>query len=164
MQEELTSEILQGIFDLEPTDLENSRKASMFRDILGYFQDRPDSKYQVLKILSGKSGHNKMDTVWTWVELRNEQVRLIKSIHPDFVPEDVHGEIQNEYITDEGLLKIKDRLIGEMTRNRDAEARRVREVTHEVQEERINNSVADAVKASATIQRIEQIKGELDNY
>lgn len=90
-------------------DVNNPRKLNQIRDIVTYFKDKPNHRYQILKVLSNKSG-DKLDILWTYVALQNEKASKTKSLDPELFEADVATELTQGYVSQEKIDQVKENI------------------------------------------------------
>jgi len=98
---------IMTLLGLAHYDLDNPRKFSMAKDITSYFNGKPDARSQILKILSKGMGQDKLDIIWTFVELQKEKERAIKELDPDHFEEDIVEQIKTGILTKDNIARIK---------------------------------------------------------
>ena len=98
---------IMTLLGLAHYDLDNPRKFSMARDITSYFSGQPDARSQILKIISKGHGQDKLDMVWTYVELQKEKQNAIKELNPEQFAEDIEEQIKTGILTKENIARIR---------------------------------------------------------
>jgi len=66
-------------------------------DIVNYFKDVKNMRWQITKILDGKPTDDRIAVLWNWIQLQKEQEEIAKELKPD----------GDGYVTKEDLQKIK---------------------------------------------------------
>jgi hypothetical protein len=88
-------------------DFENPKKLNQIQDVVNYFSGKKDKRYQILKVLSGKTVVNRLDTIWTFVELIKERENKIAALNQDDFEPDIQEELKNKYLTRDKIKIIK---------------------------------------------------------
>lgn len=104
--------ILEGtylidVLGLKTYEVDNPKTFSKLRDISNYFKNVPNARYKILKVLSDKHG-DKMDILWTYVALKNEQAEMLRQLNPEHFPEDIAEQITDGYVTKAARQRIQD--------------------------------------------------------
>lgn len=110
-------------------DVNNPKKLNQIRDIVNFFQDLPNHRYQILKVLSNKSG-DKLDMLWTYVALQREKQAKTQQLNPEHFETDVAAEIAKGYLTQDKMNQVKQdlgRLKAERKASERAEAKELSE-------------------------------------
>lgn len=131
-------------------------------DIVAYFGSKPDYRYQILKLLSSKpllytefnTKGDKVDSLWTYVQLQNEKAAKLKEFEPKDFGEDVAKEIVSGHLTIDKKKRI----------NQDIENQKTllekRSVT--AQNEQKEGKAMDGVMALPKLTRYQQTLRELE--
>lgn len=59
-------------------DLNNTQQFSKVREIMEFYGARPDGRYQITKLLSGKPGINSIDHLCSYARMRTNYEGLLK--------------------------------------------------------------------------------------
>lgn len=102
---EESSQIME-LLGVAPYELDNPRRFSMLQDVAKYFSGRPDLRSRILKITSKHYG-DKLEGVWTFVELENEKLRAIQKLEPSQFTEDIEEQIKTGILTKDNIARIK---------------------------------------------------------
>jgi len=97
---------MMTLLGLAHYDLDNPRKFAMFQDVTKHFGSIPNWREKMLRILSKGYG-DKLDNVWTYVELQNEKARAIQQLDPSQFAEDIEEQIKTGILTQENIKRIK---------------------------------------------------------
>lgn len=63
---------------IQPDDLRDHVTVSKIRDIMGFFQGKPDKNFMISKLLTGKIGVNPVDHLWGYATLRTNYEKILK--------------------------------------------------------------------------------------
>ena len=77
--------------------------------IIKFFQGRPDKRWTILNIISGKPG-NRLDLVWEWLSLMEEKQEILAGLEPEFFTEVIQGEIKGGHISLKNINTVVDQL------------------------------------------------------
>lgn len=102
---EESSQIME-LLAIAPYELENPRRFSMLQDVAKYFKGRPDLRSRILKITSKHYG-DKLEGLWSFVELENEKQRAIQKLDPSQFEEDIEEQLRTGILTKENIARIK---------------------------------------------------------
>ena len=130
--------------------LEDPHKFNRIREVVEYFQGNSDRRSQILSIISKRHGDDKLDVLWTWVQLRKEMVRKIHELDADRFTENIQREIEQDYLT-KGSIDIIKSQIDERTSSKE-----------ESSENPFSSETIQAIKTK--LEEIESIKQELEVY
>lgn len=103
------TEIME-LLDLGLDDTKFHKSYNKIRDIIKYFQGRDDKRKTILKILSSRRHDDKLDAVWTYVQLSNEREAVIGRMNPEDFAENVQEDLKNKYLTKENMKLIKEQV------------------------------------------------------
>ncbi len=102
---EESSQIIE-LLSIAPYELDNPRRYSMLQDVATFFKNQPDMRSKILQILSKGNG-DKLDSVWTYVELHNEKARAIQKLDPTQFAEDIEEQLKTGLLTKDNMSRIK---------------------------------------------------------
>lgn len=102
---EEASQIIE-LLSIAPYELDNPRRYTQLQDIATYFKGDPGMRSKLLQILSKAHG-DKLDAVWTYVELHNEKARALQKLEPSQFAEDIEEQLKSGVLTQENISRIK---------------------------------------------------------
>lgn len=102
----MATEVMR-LLEVENDDLDNPIKFSQFDRVVKYFQGMSDWRYQMLKLIAGKGGMNNLKRMSDYVQLQQEKVARVQELDPSLFVEDIESEIENKYISVEGLARAR---------------------------------------------------------
>lgn len=149
---------LLGMSDYE---VENPKKYQQLRDVVSHFQADDNRRYSILKILNGKHG-DKLDVLWTYVQLQNEKTRKLQTLNTEDFEPDVAAELTKGYITKDKIKTVKDDIAArkkELQRKQAEESRFDKQV-----ESTVGKALKDLEVTDDTLTEIELINNDLEYY
>jgi hypothetical protein len=102
---EEASQIIE-LLGIASYELDNPKRYSQLQDVAAYFKGDPSLRTRILQILSKGNG-DKLDSVWTFVELHNEKARALQKLDPAQFAEDIEEQIKTGILTQDNLNRIK---------------------------------------------------------
>lgn len=142
-------------------DLDNPARSRKFESVLRYFKDDSSARRQVLKIISRDNRDDKLDAVWTWVQLELERQEALKELDPQDFTDDVQSELKQGYLSQEKIEELK----GEMDRlEREQQAKQVEAKIERAQDVHQRQAEDQALESALSPVRIDAIRQRLDNY
>lgn len=149
---------VMNLLGVSGDDLNIPGKYSKIKDVISYFKGRRDTRYMILKTISGKHGE-KLDILWTWVQLQQEKEKRISKLNPTDFTEDIQKELEQKILTKENLDTVKKQT---ELRVKDAE-KRVEELRKERKETReYVNEVAGAVGEATKFKEIKTTISQIE--
>ena len=161
------SEIME-LLSVPTYDLEDPHRFLRIKEVVEYFQDKPDRRHQILKIIFNRPGDDKLDVVWTWVQLRIEMEKRIHQLDPKEFTEDVQKDIEEEYLTSKNLSIIKKQVNERLGEERKivSERKASRKENAEIEKTEVEavGNVSSLSNLKTKLEEIESIKSELEAY
>ena len=151
------SEIMD-LLSIDPSELEDPKRLYRIKEVTEFFQGNTETRWQILRLLSGVSG-DRLDRVWTWVQVQSEYTRIIRSLNPEQFTEDIQQDLKNEFLTKKNIQMLR-----EQATVREAELR-VQENTvknKRAEGERIEESEKKAVGEANDLSEIQEVKRNLE--
>ena len=151
------SEIMD-LLSIDPSELEDPKRLYRIKEVVEFFQGNTEKRWQILKLLSGFSG-DRLDRVWTWVQIQSEYTRIIRSLNPEQFTEDIQKDLKDEFLTKKNIQMLR-----EQATEREAELR-VQENTvknKRSEGEKIEESEKKAVDESNDLGEIQEVKRNLE--
>jgi hypothetical protein len=140
------------------------QRYNQLRDIVTYLQHSSNPRAEVLKVLSKSYGGDRLDTVWTYIELQKEKDNKIKQLDPkDFEP-DIEAELKQGILTKEKVKRVKSDI---EIRKQQLKKEQQEQAAHDKKVNQAVGKVFDETKLAHvqdTIYDIEQLNKELDYY
>lgn len=118
---------------IEPHELDHPPTLRKITEIAQFFQDKPNRKSMIAKVLFGRRGES-LDNIHRFVVLEKAKLEELAKIPQEMMTEDIIKEINSGYLTDESIDKIQ--------RDLDNEVAEMDEVNREkagVVKEAVNN-------------------------
>lgn len=98
---------LMSIIGISADDLNIQGRAGKVQEISRYLETIKNPKYTVLKLVQGKNSADKLEVVWSWVQLQKERERHINQLNPqDFTP-DIEEQLRQKYLSRDKMKDIK---------------------------------------------------------
>lgn len=97
---------IMSLIGFDPGRLTIPRIAAQVQDIIKHFTKTPDYRMKILKVMM-KSG-DKLDNLWTYVQLQKEKEAQLSILRPDDFEQDVAAEIVSGHITLDKKQRIRD--------------------------------------------------------
>lgn len=102
---EEASQIIE-LLGIAPYELDNPHRYNRLQDIATYFKGKPEMRSKILQIISKAHG-DKLDAVWTYVELYNEKIRALQKLDPQDFAEDIEEQLKTGVLTKDNIARIK---------------------------------------------------------
>lgn len=154
------SEIIE-LLGLADYEVNNPKKYQQLKDVVDYYATDDNRRFSILKLLAGKQGE-KLDIVWTYVELQREKQAKVQSLNPQDFEKDVAEEITKGYVTKDNIKKVKDDI------QKRKEELKKKQLEEERYERKVDSAMDKAFKdlevTNDTLTDIELINNELDFY
>lgn len=155
---------VQGLLGMTFYDVENPRKFRQLQDVIDFFGNNPNARRDILKVLNGKPGMDKLDLLWGYTELQKEYRKRVNDLPKEDFTDDIQEELKRGYITDEKLKIVKQQLKEKIKPSRDHKK-------EDKMQKKELGAVDDAVGASEkhekilqAIESVENIKREVEAY
>ena len=145
-------------------DVDDPKRYQKLKDIMDYFKDITDSRYQILRIISKRPSFQEpqmdlLETVWIWVQLTNERIQKLKGLNKEIFTEDVVKEIESEYLTGDKIKLIKHQIDDRIKEQERIEKEKVSEKIAEV---KINKKGDESTKKAMEISTLIETKKTLE--
>lgn len=93
-----SAEIME-LLSAYPIDMVTPGNMAKLQKVVTHFQGMKDKRYQILKLLNGKPTDNKMEVLYTFVQLQQAKKEKISQLDPqDFEP-DIVEELAKGYLS-----------------------------------------------------------------
>ena len=162
---------IMNLLSIPTHSLEDPRSFNRIREVVEYFQGKPDRIQSILKIISARPGDDKLDVVWTYIQLRKEMAKKIQELNPQDFTENIQEEIKQEYITKGSIDTVKsqlnERIAQEEKSMRDrVDTRKEQTVRDKKEGEAVEeaSALAGLQETKTRLEEIESIKQELEVY
>lgn len=94
------------LLGIVPHETSDPRKYQQVKEVVSYFSDTPNYRYQILKVLAKSSG-NKLDAVWNYVALQNERISHLQKLDPSDFSQDIEAQLKDKYLTNDKVQLLK---------------------------------------------------------
>lgn len=147
------TEILD-ILGLSTYDLDNPKKYSMIREVVEFYKGQ-NARGSILRILSKQPYMDKLDAIWTYVQLQKEKQEKLQQLEPtDFEP-DIEEQLKAKYLTKDNLKRVKDEIFKKLQEERKRQARQERE---DQEYEENKNKALGKVKLESINESLSQVE------
>ena len=151
------SEIME-LLSIDPSELEDPKRLYRIKEVTEFFHGNKETRWQILKLLSGFSG-DRLDRVWTWVQIQGEYTRIIRSLNPEQFTEDIQKDLKDEFLTKKNL-----QMLHEQATTREAE---LRVQSHKIEakraeDEKVEDAEKKAVGEANDLSEIQEVKRNLE--
>ena len=151
------SQIME-LLSIDPSELEDPKRLYRIKEVTEFFQGNKETRWQILKLLSGFSG-DRLDRVWTWVQIQGEYTRIIRSLNPEQFTEDIQKDLKDEFLTKKNLQMLRGQAMA-----REAE---LRIQSHKIEakrteDERVEEAEKKAVGEANDLSEIQEVKRNLE--
>lgn len=158
---------IMRILGVSATDLNFPKKLQQVQDITDYFKNTKNYREKILKITSGKSGDDKIDMAWSYVQLQRERENKISKLDPqDFEP-DVVEQIKNKYLTKDKISLLKKDIINkvkqEQVKLQELQVKKAKNQFEESYIQQVMGSLKKFETITLTLEEVEKINQRL-NY
>lgn len=152
------AEIME-LLSIDPFELEDPKRFYRIKEVITFFQGNDQKRWQILKLLENNSG-DRLERVWTWVQIQTEYTRMIRSLNPKHFTENIQQEIKQEFLTRENLKMLKEQAV-----KREVEARLQEKSTVEKRQEgdRIDSKEKSVVDESSALGEIKETRRNLED-
>lgn len=147
---------IMSLMGLDPGRMAIPRVAAQFQDIVKHFSKSPDYRMKILKVMM-KSG-DKLDNLWTYVQLAKEKEAKLAVLHPDDFEQDVAQEIVDGHLT----IKSKDKVRLDIKSRREQAKQKDLDANLQRLERRADKKVQEALSPEK-LDLYENTLKELDN-
>lgn len=159
------------LLDVTDIDLNDPRRFRKVHDVLNFFKGDDAAKSRILKVLAKDRREDKLDAIWTWVQLEADRQAKIASLNPDDFTEDIQEELKQGFLSREKIQELQKQL-KDMERAEQSASieREITSVKESAERGRVDTALRNAlepVKRAEFQQKIEEIATvtqELNNY
>lgn len=160
------TEIME-LLGVPPYALDDPKQFKQVHEIVSYFQGRPDYRHRLLSLVQKRPKSDKLDTVWTWLQLQKEREDKIASLNPNLFAPDIAEEIVNGYLTKDAIKRVRENLAEQKRQARAAaQAREADKQLQVAQESKVAEIVEPNVYGNVllTLDEIEDLSNTISNY
>ena len=166
------ADIMQ-ILGVSATDLNFPKKLQQVQDITNYFKTFKNYREKILDVVLtschhlGRPSEDKIDMVWSYVQLQLERQNKISSLDPNDFEPNVEQEIKNRYLTKENISRVKEDISKRIKQEKGIiEDMQEKKQKTQLEEKRVTQAVANLKKYNTitlTLEDVEKIN-KLLNY
>lgn len=100
------TQIVQAL-NIQPWEFENAIRFHKIKDIVQFFRGNENAQKMIHRLTMNSAGTDKIDFVWSWMQLEGEKQKALGELNPDDFDDTVQAEIKDGHITEEKLRRIE---------------------------------------------------------
>lgn len=153
---------VMNLIGMETHYLAIPRYYNQLKDIVNYFAESPNLRYDILKVISNKQG-NKFDVLWTYVELQKEKAAKVQVLDP----EDFESNIAEEIVAGHVTKSNRSQLSEVIRKKKEELERKKEEAKFQTSKDKAVEKIFDETKLDLyanTLRELEAIEQELSAY
>jgi len=155
------------VLGLTAQDLNFPKKFQQIQGIISYFKDIKNFREKLLKITAGKTGEEKLDLAWSYVQLQNERADKLRQIGGDDLELDIEKQIKDGYLTKDKMSLLKKdasaRAKEEQIKLDGLKAQKKADKSYEVELQKATSKLERYKKIETTLEEVDLINRTL-NY
>lgn len=98
---------LVGIRD---SDFVSPQRVALIKDVVSYFQSRPNMKHEISKVLYGNPHEDRLHLLWTYSNIQIEKQKAIESLDREKLSEELQAKIDEGHLPKSDIERTLDEI------------------------------------------------------